>query len=287
MQLALALALGASRLAVAPPADAQSGVTQTTPDGRSTLVSKDVDGFRWAITSNPNDGTVTGNVFPTDGSAPKFVWCLRQSDDGVRDPSQVQIRFACYGADRCAAAPCPAEEWQLIANVTLPGAFLLPASDPFAPLQPPGSFCDPLAHFPEDIGGLPSLGINTTGCNYLTVGQPALFGVRPGDQFFIRTWHFALDAPAPGSAYLAVHVGDDRLWSTEFPIPSPAGVGTFLVTADFEAPAGTPVYFHLQNHGQNSYNLIDVRRDGESGAALVDPGAWTVVSIGLPTRPGG
>src|SRR5262245_44950660 len=61
----VALAALASTLVAGPPARAQSG-TQTTPNGRYTLISKDVAGERWAITLNLRDGSVTGNVFRTD-----------------------------------------------------------------------------------------------------------------------------------------------------------------------------------------------------------------------------
>ncbi len=55
-------------------AQRQSGI-QRTPDGARVLVSKDVGGQRYAITLNVADGTVTGNVFSTDGSAPQFISC--------------------------------------------------------------------------------------------------------------------------------------------------------------------------------------------------------------------
>lgn len=59
-------------------ADACSGATsqrgiQTTPDGRRTLVNKDVGAERWAISRNQDDGTVTGNVFRADGGPPAFI----------------------------------------------------------------------------------------------------------------------------------------------------------------------------------------------------------------------
>jgi hypothetical protein len=226
---------------------------------------------------------VTGNVFLTDGSAPKFVWCTRLSDDGRLDPENVQITFRCFGSDRCVSSPCLAESWQIIGDVALPGSFLLPARDPFSPLQPANAFCDPLAYRFEPIGGEPSLGIDSGGCNYLTVTQPSLTPIQAGDQVFIRIWHFALTAPDPGVAYLAIQIGDRMLWSAELPIPSNSEVLRPLVTTSFAAPGGTPVYFHLQNHGVNSYNVIDVRVGGETGTPLVSPNSWAVASDGVPT----
>jgi hypothetical protein len=109
---------------LAPTAVPSAGV-QVTPDGVRTLVSKDVNGERWAITAN-EDGTVTGNVFRTDGGAPQFVWCERLGDNGNPDPSAVQIRYSCSGAGICSSLECPAGQWSEIGDVTLPGSFFLP-----------------------------------------------------------------------------------------------------------------------------------------------------------------
>src|SRR5262245_5423484 len=99
-------------------AAAQAGV-QRTRDGKRTLISKDVGAERWAITLNEDD-SVTGNVFQSGGGDPKFVFCRQLSvvDD--------QVTLECSGADRCEAAPCPASDWTLIADVTLPLSFFQP-----------------------------------------------------------------------------------------------------------------------------------------------------------------
>jgi subtilisin family serine protease len=112
-------------LAQLPASTPQSGL-QITPDGKRTLVSKDIQGQRWAITLNSDDSTVTGNVFSPGGGDPQFVWCEKLFDDGNANPSAVQITFACSGADRCLGAPCSPSAWAPIAQVTLPGSFFLP-----------------------------------------------------------------------------------------------------------------------------------------------------------------
>jgi len=82
-------------LLVAPSlAEAQSGV-QWTRDRDATLVNKDVEGERWAITYRLADGRVTGNVFRTAGP-PAFLDCDRTS---VTDRDAT---FTCFGADACA-----------------------------------------------------------------------------------------------------------------------------------------------------------------------------------------
>lgn len=111
-------------LVVAPSlAAAQSGV-QWTRDRDATLVSKDVGTERWAITYRLADGHVTGNVFRTDGGPASFLDCPRTS---VTD---TDATFDCYGADACAAAPCPESQYTLIGtDITLPLSFFFPPGD--------------------------------------------------------------------------------------------------------------------------------------------------------------
>jgi secreted trypsin-like serine protease len=96
---------------------------QTTPDGQRTLINKPVGAEQWGITRN-EDGTVTGNIFYTDGRDPQFLTCTPTGDDGNPDPAAVKLRFVCALAAKCTATECPAEgDW-----VELPGEVELPAS---------------------------------------------------------------------------------------------------------------------------------------------------------------
>jgi len=100
---------------------------QTTPDGLRTLINKPVGAEQWGITRN-QDGTVTGNIFFTDGRDPQFLTCTPTGDDGNPDPAAAQLRFACALSARCNAAECPAPgDWsELPGEVTLPASFFLP-----------------------------------------------------------------------------------------------------------------------------------------------------------------
>ena len=100
---------------------------QTTPNGQRTLINKPVGAEQWGITRN-EDGTVTGNIFFTDGRDPQFLTCTPTGDDGNPDPAAVKLRFACSLASKCTAAECPAPgDWaQLPGEVELPGSFFLP-----------------------------------------------------------------------------------------------------------------------------------------------------------------
>jgi subtilisin family serine protease len=111
---------------VGPTGGELPSALQETPDGLRTLVSKDVNGERWAITRNADDGTVTGNVYPLDGGDPKFVWCSLVGTDGNPDPANVLTTYACSVADRCVGPTCSPGEWTFFTEVTLPGSFFLP-----------------------------------------------------------------------------------------------------------------------------------------------------------------
>ena len=107
-------------LGSAAQGDAPAGA-QVTPDAaRRQLVSKDIGTERWAITRHPEDGTVTGNVFRSDGSDPAFVFCSETGRNGS------QVSYTCSGADRCETAPCTPSQFTFIADVTLEDSFFLP-----------------------------------------------------------------------------------------------------------------------------------------------------------------
>lgn len=97
----------------------ESGL-QFTPDDRRTIISKDVGAERWAITRNLDDGSVTGNVFFPSGGPPIFVYCEETGQNGGN------LDFDCFSSDLCPGAPCPGDQWEALASVTLPESFFLP-----------------------------------------------------------------------------------------------------------------------------------------------------------------
>jgi hypothetical protein len=114
-------------LSLASSARAQSSGVQQSPDSARYLISKDVGAERWAISYNLNDGTVTGNVFKTDGSPPSFIWCKITNQVPAANPPDNQYTLDCYGANACATAPCDKSAWTLIVSgLQIGGDFLLP-----------------------------------------------------------------------------------------------------------------------------------------------------------------
>jgi hypothetical protein len=127
--------------------------------------------------------------------------------------------------------------------------------DPSAGAEPP-SACAQGAFGEENLGGELVFYVRTEQCPALTVRQTSRAELRAGDTLQIRVYHFALTAPQNASARLIVQLGETRVWERELPIPSPAAeiVEQWEVGEDY--PAGTPVLFHVSNHGNNEYTLI-------------------------------
>jgi len=111
--------------AIGEPVTPGSGL-QITPDGKHTLISKDVGGERWALATTGDVETVTGNVFQPDGGAPVFLWCDRTARDGNPDAAAEIFTFACQVAGDCNSDACPAGQWNPAGSVELPGSFFLP-----------------------------------------------------------------------------------------------------------------------------------------------------------------
>ena len=107
---------------------APTGV-QWTPDSARLLVNKDVGSERWAITLNLSDFTATGNVFFTDGSAPAFIWCDKTGESFDSGVGELDLQYACYGAD-AGFGGFASSDWTLINDaVVLPLSFFIPDAE--------------------------------------------------------------------------------------------------------------------------------------------------------------
>ncbi len=98
------------------------------PDSNRYLIQREVPpNEQWAISYNFEDGTMTGNVFKTDGGEPSFIWCEFTDIVYAENPADNVYVLDCWGADRCTDAPCDDSQWSLIAtDISLPASFVLP-----------------------------------------------------------------------------------------------------------------------------------------------------------------
>jgi hypothetical protein len=131
------------------------------------------------------------------------------------------------------------------------------SADPFDD-APADVDCDSQAWGSEEIAPELTFFVQTQGCNYLTVSQPISSPIEAGQTLNIRLWHYKLTAPAATEAHLALRLGDHLIWEAFVPIPSQSQLLMDTWTAPSAIPAGEDIYFHVHNHGDNEYNLIEV-----------------------------
>jgi hypothetical protein len=90
------------------------------------------------------------------------------------------------------------------------------------------------------------------------VKQPTQRELAAGDLLKVRLWHFALSAPEPAEAHAALLVAGLRVLDERIAIPQPGALIVRQVRVERDVPAGALVYFHLHNHGANSWALVEV-----------------------------
>ena len=102
--------------------------------------------------------------------------------------------------------------------------------------------------------------IETTLCGYLTVGQPLLTDLKKGDTIRVRIWHYRITVgDGPAKLQMAIGCDGDALWSATLDIPTEKGglvMDTWTAPRDFAA--GEPIFYNVDNHGANSWGLIEM-----------------------------
>ena len=95
-------------------------------------------------------------------------------------------------------------------------------------------------------------------CNWITLEQPSVRAIRAGDQVEVRARHSQLNAPVPGEARMTFVVGDEIALDYSVLIPSDFKFPSAVWAATKDYPVGTPLLWHVENHGANEYMLIEV-----------------------------
>ena len=132
------------------------------------------------------------------------------------------------------------------------------ADDPYAAEMPAGITCYAPGVRQDDFGGQVGLEVATGLCDWLSVRQPSTSRIPAGAEVSVRLWHFELVAPEPGEARLAVMIDGAPAWAKRIPIPSPSGLVHETWTMPQAAAAGAPIVFHVDNHGANTYTLLEI-----------------------------
>ena len=138
------------------------------------------------------------------------------------------------------------------------------ASDPLAGERPADLDCPDWA-YTEEYG---TFEVDTGACAYLSVSQPSLATVQQGETVHISIWHDVLISSEPGDGHAAIAIGGDVIWEATFEIPSYPNAYSPKVVVDKAYPVGTPIVFHLHNHGSNNWRLLSVSVEQSSSLTL-------------------
>lgn len=188
---------------------------------------------------------------PLQGTGRRFEPCPAHHQRSPQCPALLAL--AALSALLSSCDERPREKLALVDHTAW--SWVEAADDPFSD-RPENVDCPETEWYPEQVGEDASLAVDTTGCNYITVVQPTGWDIWAQDTVDLRLWHFNLSG-AEAVAHAAVQLGDTLLWEVEEPIPSPADLLNASIVMDEGAPAETPLYFHLHNHGGNSWNFIE------------------------------
>ena len=99
------------------------------------------------------------------------------------------------------------------------------------------------------------LELDTGACNWITLTARSGYVVDSGQSLRLRVSHYDLDAPAPAQAELGLRFGECDVWSAAIAIPGPANVDEEELNSPCALGPGADVFFHVSNHGQNTYQL--------------------------------
>lgn len=131
-----------------------------------------------------------------------------------------------------------------------------PSLDLFADQRPADAVCDDAGYLFDPL--TQTLEVQTEICNYLTVAQPTLVALAPGDVITVYAFHDVLTAPDLAQGYMALAIGGQIEWEHTVAIPANPAVIEQQFTIDRALPAGTPIQYHLHNHGPNTWELAAV-----------------------------
>lgn len=176
-------------------------------------------------------------------------------------------------ASACDENPPPAVESSSTGAASDSGSSGAPAEPQgIAPLIDLGAFeqtaasDDPFVDRPSDIACEFGFGLEdgffeyeSDLCRYGAFSQPALAPIRVGDTIDFLLLHENLVSSDPGAqAHVGIAFGDDIVYEAHIDIPAEANFLDEQWVSTVDVPEGTPVHFHLHNHGINSYRLAEL-----------------------------
>jgi hypothetical protein len=165
----------------------------------------------------------------------------------------------CWSAVGCG----PTELCEQLEPVATATAFVLaePDAGPFRPNDGEIPCGNDRARL-QPFGAEQAFEVDTVeGCGFATATQPSLQALTTDDELQMRIFYFSQTTFPAAEAEVAMAIGEDVVFAEQVAIPAVSG----LLPSDRQrrrvaAPAavGTPVYFHIGNHGDNSWNFLEL-----------------------------
>ena len=136
--------------------------------------------------------------------------------------------------------------------------------DPFHALIPQDNMsdlsCESMAHGVEEVSpGVWSYSIETDRCHWLTIKQGSRRSIHAGDRVKLKVWHFELHAPQHAVAHVGLATNKEVLMIAEEVIPQEGRMLKLEAEFTRDLAIGEPIYFHVDNHGANSWHLLDIK----------------------------
>lgn len=139
--------------------------------------------------------------------------------------------------------------------------FVAPEDDTLWPAPDDAELCEASDVQVQPVGDDLAVEIDTRfGCGWATAEQALAEDIDADDELQIRIFYFSQSSFPAAEAEVAVAIDDEILVSERIAIPTSSGLLAPRVTPARAHAAGAPIRFHIGNHGDNSWNLVEVAR---------------------------
>ena len=140
-------------------------------------------------------------------------------------------------------------------------AFVPNEQDPLWPAPEGAALCSADEIQVQNFGEDQAVEVDTRfGCGWATVEQPIGVDLKKGDELQIRVFYFSQASFPQDTAEVAIAIDGDVVSSTIVDIPTSSDIIKPRVVVDRDIAAGSMALFHIGNHGDNSWNLIELSR---------------------------
>jgi hypothetical protein len=174
-------------------------------------------------------------------------------------PARPRLRIALWALGACTATSCTpealcetavpvvnADGWLLDEPVDAPSDALLCTSE----------------NVTKQFFGIKEVVEIDTGptCGFATLRRSSDAALGTGETLLIRMFYASQTVFPAAQAHVTVSVGDLTVLDEQVAIPAQSGLlpEQPRIVVDRDVPAGAPVLFHVGNHGDNSWSLVEL-----------------------------